>query len=765
MTTERAPTWRTIATWTVAGTLLWVAGGAMERRTTLEVFSDGGRIQVVAAGSTLTAPIAIESVNRLEIRATDSIFPPGGGSLELRQGETSLLVSALPSRFDFPTGRVEPLGDWEIDDLAGSGVVWSRNVEVNGAFELFATFTGRPHQHLAVTLSGVPTVTISFRRGLINNDLFVWDAQWRTLAVTSIDPQPSADLAAAAGVLVPSTAVACLLIAVFLAIFRIAPGVFEPRIGLFAGRTLSAAALAVALGVAAVLASLHVATEIFECLPHTPDSVVYLLQADWLTEGRLAQNISAIQDHLDVPFTYVVKNKWISHYPPGWPLVLAAGLLTGSPWIVAPVLGGIYIILIWWLGRRLSGDGVGLIAATLAVLSPMSRIIFSSYLSHAASSILILVFLILLLTARRSRSYAWGFAAGVTLGLCFGVRPLVAIAAAVPVGILLLDDLRRPPSRGGVGLLASVTAGGIAGAIPTLLSNLVITGNPLTFPYSLARGAMYSADNVPFGLQNMDAILASVVPALHGWGWVFSRSGIFLAIPLAFACIPFLLRRASREDFLLAGFFACLVAVHLGTRAHGLHGFGPRYYFEAFAVLFFLTARGFQELARVAPTPSEGGTTQPTAGSSATTAAAALLLVALCLPAAAVLPDRLRLYSGYNGVNGSLERAVDRAGLARGIVLFTTDDWRDWAMASRMMTDGLHDGLVFARSLDDNSALRRAYPDLPVFGWQDGTLTATDRPCSTWQQPVAQACETVNSPRPPGAMKCLLRDTALLVTR
>jgi len=101
--------------------------------------------------------------------------------------------------------------------------------------------------------------------------------------------------------------------------------------------------------------------------------------------------------------------------------------------------------------------------------------------------------------------------------------------------------------------------------------------------------------------------------------------------------------------------------------------------------------------------------------------------VALCLPAAAVLPDRLRLYSGYNGVNGSLERAVDRAGLERGIVLFTTDDWRDWAMASRMMTDGLHDGLVFARSLDDNSALRRAYPDLPIFAWEDGTLTATDR--------------------------------------
>ncbi len=70
----------------------------------------------------------------------------------------------------------------------------------------------------------------------------------------------------------------------------------------------------------------------------------------------------------------------------------------------------------------------------------------------------------------------------------------------------------------------------------------------------------------------------------------------------------------------------------------------------------------------------------------ATAAAAAVLLAGLCLPAAIALPDRLRLYHGYNGVDGSLERAIAEAGLERAVVVFADDDWQDWAMASRYMT-------------------------------------------------------------------------------
>jgi hypothetical protein len=195
---------------------------------------------------------------------------------------------------------------------------------------------------------------------------------------------------------------------------------------------------------------------------------------------------------------------------------------------------------------------------------------------------------------------------------------------------------------------------------------------------------------------------------------------LFQALPLAFAWIPFLLRRAGRAELLLLAVVACLAAAHLGTRAHGLHGYGPRYYFDAFFALYLLTARGVLELGRIGTDAAAAGERAPR--NLATAAAAAVLLAGLCLPAAIGLPERLRLYRGYNGVDSSLEGAIAEAGLERAIVVFGGDDWQDWAMASRHMTGQLAGDLVFARGLDDNSALWAAYPDRPVWTWQDGRL-------------------------------------------
>jgi 4-amino-4-deoxy-L-arabinose transferase-like glycosyltransferase len=463
------------------------------------------------------------------------------------------------------------------------------------------------------------------------------------------------------------------------------------------------------------------ASAVLERLPHLPDETVELLQARWLSEGRLSQAATAIQDHLDIPFTYVAAGRWLAHYPPGWPLLLAAGLELGAPWAVAPLLGGLYVLLLWRLGRELFDGPTGVIAAGLAVLSPMSRIVFSSHLSHAGSATAIVLALLLLAIARRRSSPALAASGGLCFALAFAMRPLAAVAVAVPAAALLLDGstTRRGLRRVDVPLGAAL--GGVVGTLPLLWANLALTGNALHLPYTLAKGSMYGLANLPFGIQNMDAILASTVPALYGWGWGSSWVWIFQALPLAFAWIPFLLRRAGRAEVVLLGVVACVVAGHLLTRAHGLHGFGPRYYFDAFFALYLLTARGVLELGRIGADAADAARTR-SAGSRAAAVAAALLLVALCLPAAFALPERLRLYHGYNGVDGSLERAIAEAGLERAIVVFGGDDWQDWAMASRHMTGQLAGDLVFARSLDDNSALWVAYPDRPVWTWQGGRL-------------------------------------------
>ncbi|HPA80565.1 MAG TPA: hypothetical protein PLS95_07090 [Thermoanaerobaculales bacterium] len=723
-TSRQLASWRRIGLWLAFAGACWVAARASERHTRLEIISTGSRVEVAADGSSLAVPLAVESVRRIEIVATGSAFPPGGRSLEITQGPVRVLIDRLPASFDLPRGRAAPIGDWEIDARAGTGLGWARDVRVDGPFELAAVFTGRPHQHLAVNLVGTPSCSVSFRRGLINNDLFVWDSEWVPLAVTSIDPQPVADALAALSLLLDAAAAAAGLIGCFLALWRLAPRGEVATRPWAKGRLVSWAA-AVALAAAATACSWWVAGSVLERLPHLPDETVQLLQARWLTEGRLWQAASAFQAHLDLPFTYVSSGRWLAHYPPGWPLLLAAGLALGAPWVVAPVLGGLYVLLLFLFGRELFDGPTGLIAAALAALSPMCRIVFSSHLSHAGSATAIVLALLLLAVARRSRRPALAACGGLVVSLAFAMRPLAAVAVAAPVAVVLVVEAARERRPGAAGVLLGAGIGGIAGTVPLLWANLVVTGNALHLPYTLARGSMYGLANLPFGIQHLDAILASTVPALFGWGWGSSWVWLFNALPLAFAWTPFLLRRAGRAELLLLAICGCLAAAHLGTKAHGLHGYGPRYYFDAFFALYLLTARGFQELARAVETPP-GPSGRKEAPSLATAATATALLAALCLPAAVTLPGRLRLYHGYNQVDGSLERAVAADGLERALIVFAGDDWQDWAMASRFMTGQLGRDLIFARSIDDDRDLRTAFPDRPVYVWSEGKLERLD---------------------------------------
>jgi hypothetical protein len=701
--------------------LLWLAAAVAQRHTRLEVVSDGSRIVVNVAGSTASVPLTIESLHRIEVHAMDSVDPPGGRTLELVEGEHVVLVESMPQVFQIPPGRIAPLGDWELDEFAGSDVVFSRDVDVTGPFTLRAGFTGRFLHHLTVTLHGSPTSTISFRRGWINNDLFIWDADGVAVASTSIDPEPGVDLLAVFSTLARAGAAAALLIALFTLTTWLPTPQERPTVARSSSGGPFVLAAAVVLGGAAVGLSAWVARTVLEALPHFPDSVVYVLQAKWLLAGHLYQELSPIQEHLTVPFTYVNATGWLAHYPFGWPALLAVGTIVGRSWLVAPLLGGLYTVLLYLVGRELYSRGLGLMTAVLAVVSPISCLLFASLLSHAAGATLILLFLWLLLVARR-RQAAWlTVVAGLALGCAFGIRPLAAVAVAIPCLVFVLLDLRRPTIAPRTPwLIAGTAVGVVIGLVPTLIANRAITGSFLSLPYSLARGSMYAIENWPFGLRNMDVLLASSQPALFGWGWSYAASWFLTSLPLAVVFVPILLRRLNRYDILLLTSFTTLVLLLLGTRAHGLHGFGPRYYFDGFFALYLLAARGFQEFARIGVGP-DVTVVRPRYGSPAFLMAAALFII-LNGSALAVLPQRLELYGGYNRVDGSLVREVRELNTDRALVVFGETNWRNWAMASPLMSGDGGGDFVFGQDLEDNAALFRFASDRPAYLWLGGEL-------------------------------------------
>jgi len=704
---------RIAAGWLIAALFLALFSTAFDRTTTIEIYSDGGLLHVDVAGTTLSTAREIQRLTAIEILAMDSIDPPGGRRITVTDDTGAVLREKLPHRFLVPSGDLVPLGDWELDEGAGWGSVWRRDVDIGGVFTIEAVVRGRFLHDLTLVLHGDPNTSISVRRGLINDDVFIRGADGFDLATTSIDPTPLADLGATGATAARSGAIACLLIAIFTFLkLRSRP---RPLPVAAPGRP--AVVLVIVLAGVATTLSAWVAYGVLEGLPHTPDEVVYLLQADWLADGSLWSDVTPHQDYQTPPFTYSDGARWLAHYPPGWPLVLAAGVVAGAPWLVAPLLGGVYVLLLYIAGRELQSPALGLTAATLAVISPITRLIFASTLSHAFAATLVLGALVMALRAQRGRTAFDASCAGVALGLAFGVRPLTAVAVAVPLLVMAIRPRQSPNTPARVPITVAAFAAGFAvAAMPTLVANLLITGDALSFPYSLAHGSMYGAANIPFGLRNLDALVASSGAAVFGWGWSLLHGPWILALTFAPALVPLIAKRARTSDWLLAATVASVLVAYIGTRGNGLHGFGPRYYFEVLAPFFLLTARGFFVLAGL-------GERTPRVERMGPVVAAFGLFSALCLPAGAILPFRLSLYQGYNGVDGGLERQLEVVAPERALIVLPSGEWQGWAAASRVNDFRPGAPLVFIQADADDPAVAEIAGDRPVFLWRDGRLT------------------------------------------
>lgn len=703
--------------------IFWVIAAAVDRRTEIVIENLGGHLRFEVAGTELMIPTTIRSVEGMTLWAADSVDRLRLVDWELTHGgETAKLCT--PRRLSTRDDAHPPVGDWWIDGRSETRAAAELDTAFDGGFETRLVVVGRTSSEVTLKLDGDPSLDLSLRRGLMDNYLAIRADDGSLVDVTTLDPTPIADLGALAAQLLRVGAAACLVIAFIGALASMFPNqdpeprASEPRAEgssrkspsrLFLLATLSLVVLGTAL-------SVWTATEVLGRLPHQIDEVVDLLQARWLLDGEVAPAAITIQEHLRVPFTYLADGRWVGHYPVGWPAVLAIGLAMGAPHLVNSVLGGVFILLAFLVGREMDDDLTGLAAAMLATLSPLIRLLSASMFPHLACAVLVTLALWLLLLARRRPGWWWGAGAGLAMGCCLAVRPMTAVAVSLVfggwlVGTALTSDT---PRATWISTGAAVIAGLLA-SLPTLAHNAVVTGSPLTLPYSLTTGAMYDVTLIPYGIRNLDAIFLAASSSLFGWGWPVTIGGLALALPLAFMAVPFILRRARSADWLLLVLLVVVALGHLPTRAHGLHGYGARYAVDVAACLVLLTARGFRELARW-PRPSKFSVGTVTA-----------IFLVLNFSSLAVLPKRIGLYRGYYGITGTLERQIKDAGITEAVILVDDGDWKPWAEGARLMTGPRRHEIILATDLDDNSVLETVYTDRPVFRWDGKCLQRYDR--------------------------------------
>ncbi len=456
---------------------------------------------------------------------------------------------------------------------------------------------------------------------------------------------------------------------------------------------------AVAIAAATTISALLVADLLLERIPHVQDSVGYLFQAKVFAAARLWAPLPAVPDAFWHEFIVMDEARWFAKYPPGFPMVLALGVLAGFPWVVNPILAGLSSLMLFRLGSAIDRPMTGVVAAGLFLISPFALGLNGSFMAHTAGLAFLLLFLLGYVHSEGGSRGA-SLVAGAAFGMAFLIRPWTAIVFVLPFAIDLAyrfaDDGRRSMRQ--IALLA-------AGAAPFvglwLAYNTVMAGGPLHNTMELwwsfdrlgfgpDRGL---AGHTPFGgLLNTLRNMGELNRHLFGWPAAFT---------LAFALVPFALGRATRWDRLLLASAACVMVGYFFWWADGVM-YGPRFYFEAIGPLLLLSGRGLQVLVQAGSAP--GRVLAPT-----------LLVVLIAGGTALYLPPWVAALKGYNYVHRGPVNVVERSGISNAIVLIDpgpAQQWWNYGMVFSANSPFLDNDVIYARDRPsvDLTGLRAAFP-------------------------------------------------------
>ena len=481
-----------------------------------------------------------------------------------------------------------------------------------------------------------------------------------------------------------------------------------------------------ALCSAAFVLAAAVAWAAFEGMPHLEDEHANLFQAKAFAAWRFTNPAPPVPDAFFVPFVVVRDGHQFSKYPPGYPLLLATGVLLGQPWVVNALAAAAGILATYLLGRDLLGSKTGLLAAALGVASPMYVMLSGTLLSHSTTLALLTLFSWAFLRARLStepRRYSYAWAAGGLGGLAFATRPWTAFGIGLPFAALALFDLvqKRDGARN---IYCRMGATFALAASLWPLYNWINTGSVLTNTYTL----VWNYDRLGFGPQvgpfgyawseamiNLRLGLDGLASFATGWpAWRQLRLSLLQIFIVLGVALP---KRTMTEPLLLVPVFT-LVTVYTGYWAVSIGLLGPRYYVEAMPFLWLVVARGLQKSGR-----QRFGR----------------VLLAILIPSCLVwnitwysLP-RLQQQKAIYGISREDANRMGAAGIHNGLIFVESDRWMEYASLSWLNeADLATSDNVFAEDLgaEINRLVANSFPGRQIWCY-DRRLSVPLGPCTT----------------------------------
>ena len=180
-----------------------------------------------------------------------------------------------------------------------------------------------------------------------------------------------------------------------------------------------------------------------------PDTVSYLFQAKLFAKGKISvpvppqtidgevtlePNGSPIPEYglSSSPHINMLNGKWYSKYPFGNALMLMFGVFVNAPWLIPALATGGALFLLFLLVKETYGKPIALIAAVIALISPATAGMGSTWFSEPVSRFYLTLYLFALIrTLNGTGNVLYPLVSGFALGYAFNTRPLSAIVFGV----------------------------------------------------------------------------------------------------------------------------------------------------------------------------------------------------------------------------------------------------------------------------------------------------------------------------------------------
>ena len=228
---------------------------------------------------------------------------------------------------------------------------------------------------------------------------------------------------------------------------------------------------------------------LFDAVPGSYDGCMYMFQARLFSHGLLFEQIPP-EPQFFANVHAILSDKWYTQFPPGYPAILAVGVLLRIHWLVNPILGALTIIGIYLIAKELYDENIAKLSALLAASSSFFLFMSSEFMAHTSTLFFITVaFLSFVWMVQKKRPLRSAIVCGTALGAALLCRPYTMVWICVPMGIAAIV-MRKQLSIRHI-LIGSVPL--IAAGMAFLAYNAATTGHPLLFGYI----ALHGKDHLP----------------------------------------------------------------------------------------------------------------------------------------------------------------------------------------------------------------------------------------------------------------------------